>query len=589
MVPFVALVLLATVQDQGYEREALRTLPQAGVRLIETGARSLQIPEGATVVPSGRPFGDAVRVTIKAASAQPYAVQVVAAPSVAEVNEGDTVYATFWARRTDGPGDGNLSVHLQESSEPWTQLAHASVSPGVEWRRFHLSGVATRRWPVGALNLAFHLARIAQTVEIGGLVVRNLGANVDAAKLPFNALRYRGDEATAAWRAEAETRIQKLRTAQLTVRVVDGRGRPLPKANVAVRQVRHAFEFGSFVEEPMLEEGPDGDKYRATFDRLFNKVTVPMYWADWGWEYPENRARYLAYAAYFQRKGIPTKAHVLIYPGWTFLPTALRPLASDPVELRRRIDRHVAEILAATKPFGFVSWDVINETRDLTVLPPLLGPEFYADLFRAARAAQPKATLYINEYGILTDGGTNVANHAQYEGAIRDLLARGAPLGGIGMQGHFGESVTPPTQVWKVLDRFAKFGLPIQVTEFDIATRDAAGQAAYTRDFLTAVFAHPAVTGFTMWGFWEKSMWTKSGALFRTDWTPKPNAVAFEDLVKRRWWTSSKGTTDQNGRTRTQAFKGEHDVTVTGAFGTVRRRVRLDRDLEITVPCPAPS
>ncbi|MCW5942817.1 MAG: endo-1,4-beta-xylanase [Fimbriimonadaceae bacterium] len=583
MTPVMALVLAVLAPQANYEAEALRALPVPGVRLIETETRTLTLPTGATIVPTDRPFGDVVRMVVAAGSARPYDLQVFATPSVAAVGEGDTVYATFWARRTDSDQPGVVSVHLQESTEPWTQVATTSLQLGPDWRRYHVSGVSRGKHPVGGLNLAFHLARQRQTIELGGLLARNLGPNVDPNSIPFNALRYAGEEPNAAWRAEAAERIRRTRMANLDVRVLDAQGKPVRNANVRVALRRHAFEFGSFVEEPLLETGPDGDRYRATFDRLFNKATVPMYWADWGWEYEGSRKRYLAFADYFWRKRVPTKAHVLIYPGWNFLPGSLRALETNPAELRRRIDGHVDEILAATKKYGFVSWDVINETRDLQVLPPLLGPEFYADLFRAAHAAQPKATLYINEYAILSDGGTNVANHDHYEGMIRDLLARKAPLGGIGMQGHFGESLTPPTQVWKVLDRFAKFGLPIQVTEFDIATRDEAGQAAYTRDFLTALFAHPSVTGFTVWGFWEKSMWTKNGAMFRPDWRPKPNASAFESLTRKTWWTDATAKSDRGGKCRVRGFKGTYEVTVRAGGAVVRRTVDLDRDRALDV------
>ena len=132
----------------------------------------------------------------------------------------------------------------------------------------------------------------------------------------------------------------------------------------------------------------------------------------------------------------------------------------------------------------------------------------------------------------------------------------------IGLQGHFDEAVTGPATVLRILDRFARFGKAIQVTEFDINTRDEQGQADYTRDFLTAVFSHPATDAFTMWGFWEGKMWQPNGALLRTDWTLKPNGQAFMDLVLKDWWTDVASVTGPDGVYATRGFLGDYRITV---------------------------
>jgi len=97
-------------------------------------------------------------------------------------------------------------------------------------------------------------------------------------------ITYEGREPNAPWRMEAEQRIDKFRKANLTVRVSDVNGRPVAGAKVHVRQLSHAYEFGSFIEEPLLWDNEDGRHYRDWFLRAYNKATTPMYWADWGWE-----------------------------------------------------------------------------------------------------------------------------------------------------------------------------------------------------------------------------------------------------------------------------------------------------------------
>jgi endo-1,4-beta-xylanase len=124
-----------------------------------------------------------------------------------------------------------------------------------------------------------------------------------------------------------------------------------------------------------------------------------------------------------------------------------------------------------------------------------------------ARQVDPGAALYIIDYSILSAGGNDVPHQNHYFGTIRRLEDSGAPVQGIGMQGHFSQNLTPPVRLWEILDRFGALNKPIQITEFDIDMADEQLQAAYTRDFLTAVFAHPTVKGFLMWGFREGRHW----------------------------------------------------------------------------------
>jgi hypothetical protein len=54
----------------------------------------------------------------------------------------------------------------------------------------------------------------------------------------------------------------------------------------------------------------------------------------------------------------------------------------------------------------------------------------------------------------------------------------------------------PFPRLLEVPDRFSLFGLPIQITEFDVAVRNEEVQAQYPRDFCTAVSSHPATLTF---------------------------------------------------------------------------------------------
>ena len=128
-----------------------------------------------------------------------------------------------------------------------------------------------------------------------------------------------------------------------------------------------------------------------------------------------------------------------------------------------------------------------------------------------------------------------------------------------------GEAATEPDRLWWVLERYAKAfpDLKIKITEFDVSTRDEAFQAAYTRDFMTLVFSHPSVAGIQHWGFWEGAHWKPEAALYRRDWSEKPNLLAYRDLVFNQWWTLETGSTGLDGAFAGRGFLGRHRVTVT--------------------------
>ena len=60
-------------------------------------------------------------------------------------------------------------------------------------------------------------------------------------------------------------------------------------------------------------------------------------------------------------------------------------------------------------------------------------------------------------------------------------------------------------------------------------------------EYYRICFAHPAVEGILMWGFWEGANWIPASSLFKRDWTPTPAAEAYRDLVFNEWWTKWEG------------------------------------------------
>lgn len=56
--------------------------------------------------------------------------------------------------------------------------------------------------------------------------------------------------------------------------------------------------------------------------------------------------------------------------------------------------------------------------------------------------------------------------------------------------------------------------------------------------------------------------WRPDAALFRKDWSEKPNLDAYRHLVYKTWWTDETGDTNEKGEISLRVFKGTHRVVV---------------------------
>ena len=574
--------------DEAFCRKALASLPGKPTLLFAMSdvSKLRQLSDEGTaaftiVDTGGQPFSQAVRAEVKRRTDPVWKVQFTSPPSLGPVKKGDVLFVGFSTRCTASSaetGGGNLFVTLQQA-QTYDSLASLSSAPGKAWTRLYLRTVAARDYPAQNVELVFHLGRVEQTLEFGGFVAANLGPGVDLGQLPLTRVTYEGQASDAPWRQKALTRIESIRKGDLAVQVMDAAGNPVTNAAVRVRMTRHAYQFGTFIEDIVLRETADGKKYRETVSRLFNRVTCPLYWSDWGWQNPENRLRYIAIAQWAKENGFYTRGHNLIWPGWHWMPKEIESLKNDPAALRKAIDEHLAEVVSVMRPIGFDTYDVVNEPRVNHDVQDLLGPAEIARWYTMVHTLDPHPTLGINEFAIVAGGGDTLREQELYATQIRNLLVANAPLGVIGVQCHMGENLTPPQKVLDILDRLATLRLPIHATEFDIAIDDEQTQGDYMRDFLIAFFSHPATESLTQWGFWEGCHWIPRAALFANDWRVKPCGQAYIDLVLGKWWTHETRTTDRLGYCRVRVFLGDYEVTVAYPDGrTLTHAVRVARD-----------
>jgi endo-1,4-beta-xylanase len=526
------------------------------------------------------PTAEALRVRTDREPPLDYNVQIFA-KTVAPVARGDLLFATFWLRTVAASAEtaeARTALVFERASDPYTKSITMPISTGSEWRQFQVPFRAVESYSAGGAHFIFRLGYAPQTIELGGFSLVNYATSVELQSLPQTRITYAGSETGASWHAAARERIEAIRKADLAITVTDPAGRPISGAEVTVHQLRSAFGFGSaIVAQQLLAQSPDSDRYRETVTTLFNRAVMEndLKWSNW--EDRFQRPRTLQAIQWLRDRGLLVRGHNLVWPSWRYLPRDLQTLQSDPVALHKRVADHIfEEVRALAGQLG--DWDVVNEPHDNHDLMDILGQEVLAEWFWIAREADPQARLFLNEATTPGEG----ARQTTMERVAAFLLDRGAPLGGLGFQCHYGMTVPAPESLLPALERFARFGVPLQITEFDVDTADESLQADFTRDLLLAAYSHPAVDSVLMWGFWEGRHWRPDAALFRKDWTPKPNAQAWADLVTREWRTDLRVATDATGTLRTRAFLGDYELTASApgfsAGRTATTPLTLGRD-----------
>jgi GH35 family endo-1,4-beta-xylanase len=561
------------------------------------GNRIGQIKAGVAEV-KGQDFGQALSVACTGAYDFIWDAQW-AADTTGPVRKGDIILLSFWARTPHSlkeSGDGRSQAVFELGRDPWTKSTETDLRIPRDWQRFYVRMKAADDYRAGEAHFVLRLGYEEQTLEFGGITAVDYGQGVDLKQLPVTKVTYEGMEPEAPWRAEALARAEALRSATLTVRVLDADGRPVPGAKVGLVEKKSAFYWGTAMAGERLMawgDSPQGQKYRATAAQYFNMVTEEnaFKWqalaGDWGFAFTKDTA--LATLDFAEQNGMAFHGHVLAWPGWQKSPARLKALEHDPPALRQAQLDHIADTMGMVQ--GRVAqWDVLNEPYDNHEITDILGMDSLVDWFKAARAADPKAQLCINDYSILEGGGGDTAHRRSYEATIKYLLDHGAPLDVIGLQGHFGMGLTSPADMRKILDRFAAFGKPLLVSEYDIITDDEPLAADFTRDLMITLYSHPAVIGMIMWGFSDGAHWEKNAPLFHEDWSPKPALAEYTALAQGRWFTQAEGSTDPRGVYAGRGYQGVYEVTASqGGVSASVPATLTAQGAEVVITLPRPE
>lgn len=493
---------------------------------------------------------------------------------------GDVCLVSFWARTTysqSESGEGLLTAII-EHNQTYEKPLSKTFAPGGEWKHYFYGFQADRSLPLENLKAAFFLGHAVQTLEVASIQFLNYKNKLALADLPVMEITWDGMEPDAPWRAEANQRIEKYRKGNLQVKLVNGNNQPIKDAVVGITMQKHQFGFGSAIDGKFYLENTT---YRQHVHELFGEVVFEndLKWRPWA-----NRTDHsyiLKAIDSLQKHGINIRGHNLIWPGWRYLPDYLDNYKNNPTQLQNECLEHIEEVATFSKG-KLIDWDVLNEPYTNTDIQDITGDQVMADWFKKAKVTDPRARLYINDYSIISDGGTNVNHQNGYFEIIEYIEDNGAAIDGIGLQGHFSEFVTGIPKVLSIIDRFATLEKEIKITEFDINSTNDDLKVNYTRDLMTAAFSHPYVKGFLSWGFWAGRHWRPEAAYYNLDWNIRPQGSLYKELVLNEWWTQPQSmTTDAAGQAGFgSCFLGTYTIEVNVNGKTIRKNIMIPYNME---------
>ena len=280
------------------------------------------------------------------------------------------------------------------------------------------------------------------------------------------------------------------------------------------------------------------------------------------WSYRWTQADNLVNAV--NAAGLPMHGHTLIWhqqtPSWLF--------AGDKETVLANLEKFVTDVAGHFKG-KLISWDVVNEAmRDgLTAADAAnwknclrmndngwnkaIGPEYIEKAFLAARAADPDAQLFYNDYSLNSFTGNN--KHRAVYNMVKDINERypdvgGRPLiDGIGMQSHHHLNTTPESVEFSI-QLFSSLNVKITISEMDIMAAKGYGNGL-TNDWddsaaelqakkyaaMFRIFKKYAsnISRVTFWGLDDRTSWRASTypTLLDKDYNLKPafQAVANPD------------------------------------------------------------
>jgi GH35 family endo-1,4-beta-xylanase len=196
----------------------------------------------------------------------------------------------------------------------------------------------------------------------------------------------------------------------------------------------------------------------------------------WNWTAPD------ALVKFAEENHMQVVGHTLVWHAqtgaWFFRGENGEPVTRE--KALARLKTHIQMVVGHFKG-RIKGWDVVNEaindggpgtTENLRSSPWLraIGPDYLTYAFKCAREADPNVELYYNDYNIERGG-----KHQSSLLLLKRLIAEGAPITAVGIQGHWSLNSMPYKELDQAIDDYKALGLKVNITELDITITGQGG------------------------------------------------------------------------------------------------------------------
>ncbi len=310
---------------------------------------------------------------------------------------------------------------------------------------------------------------------------------------------------------------------------------------------RRGFGIGAAVAMPLL----DNAEYRQTLSREFNLCVAENCFKMEALHPARDRFDFRQVdrlCAFAQTNRMKLRGHTLVWqqqiPGWLSRGQWTR---SEALAIMKD---HITTVMQHCKGKVY-AWDVVNEAisdqgpdnpiRADSFWAKAVGPDYVDKAFQFARAADPKAVLYYNDY---SNEGMDSKSEAVYQ-LVKRLKAKGL-VDAVGWQSHLESGWQAGEAQASNAERLAKLGLEIAITELDfriplpVTPEKLQMQAESYRSVMRFCLSQPNIKALVLWGFTDKSSWVPAffkgaGAalIFDEQYQPKPAYEAIREELKK--------------------------------------------------------
>ncbi|OWF42294.1 uncharacterized protein LOC110461355 [Mizuhopecten yessoensis] len=366
----------------------------------------------------------------------------------------------------------------------------------------------------------------------------------------------------ANWKAEANSRINSIRKAPITVNLHNLHGSGY---QVEIQQTKSKFAFGSALEASKIVDSSHHAYQQFFYDNFeWGVLGNALKWRqmEWNQGHP-NLDKPMTAVQALRAKGIKVRGHNMFWGTDGRHPDWIDGMGNS--TLIQAMHTHINDVISRTRG-SLEHWDVYNENLHGMYFEEHTGHQnITKEMFNWIHQAEPGVKLFLNEYAVAS---SNQLTSAYKQQAI-DLKNAGIPLYGIGIQCHTNSHMDITSLKYR-LDKIAEAGLPIWITEFTVNEANEGLKADALENMLTLFMSHPAVEGVLLWGFWDGQIWLPNSVL-ATGPHVQPNAAGrrYQQLFHQTWRTHV--TESVTGSTvHASGFMGDYTLRVKHNGRTVK-------------------